>query len=274
MGNVQRLITIGCIVIGLLVLVGTVSAFFSPTIQAVLTVPSTHKLTPGSGSMNAITTVAVRTQPAPKMTMTALSPSPAMLLAQDTFQRGDQNLWGTASDGQRWGANANNLQSFSVAGQMGMIANGPGAFDATLGPCVGDADVVFSGSLNLFSPGAPDAPNIGSILRWSDTNNWYKAYIDGSQFILIKKVAGKVTLLNAIPFPAQNGQAYTLRFRSVGTMLMAKAWLTGQAEPANWMVTANDTALSSGFGGLRIVLQKGSVARITMFMEMAAGMNP
>ena len=29
------------------------------------------------------------------------------LLAQDTFQRANQTFWGTASDGQRWGGDAN-----------------------------------------------------------------------------------------------------------------------------------------------------------------------
>jgi len=268
MNNLQRIITVGCIVIGLFMLVGTVSAFFSPDIQAALTVPAAVRQTPTAAVMPA----ASPSRPtSPKMTMTTLVPSPTMaattILAQDTFRRGNQSLWGTASDGQRWGTNANSAQNFSIAGQTGIIANGPGAFDATLGPRVSDADVVFSGSLNLFSPASADAPNMGAILRWSDTNNWYKAYIDGAQLILLKKVAGKVTLLNSVPFPAQNGQSYSLRFRISGSMLMARAWPTGQAEPAAWLVMAQDIALTSGFGGLRVVLQSGSIARISSFTE-------
>jgi hypothetical protein len=198
-------------------------------------------------------------------------PSPtaltAALLAQDTFQRTNQRFWGTASDGQTWGGNASSSASFAIAGQAGFIGNGQGVFDATLGPRDADADVVFSGSLSLFGNGAS---NIGSVLRWTDTNNWYKAYLDGAQLILLKKVAGKLTRLNTTPFPAQSGKEYTLRFRVIGSMLAAKVWLTGQAEPASWMVTANDTSLASGFGGLRVFIENGTVARFTIFREMVA----
>src|SRR5579859_6376657 len=189
------------------------------------------------------------------------------LLAQDNFQRNDQRFWGTASNGQIWGGNANSSPAFTVAGQTGTIANGAGIFDATLGPRTTDAEVVFTGSLSLFGEGNS---NIGSVLRWTDSNNWYKAYLDGTQLILLKRVAGTMTRLNAANFPALNGKEYTLRFRVVGSMLWARAWLTGQPEPAAWLTTANDTALPSGFAGLRVVIQNGVLVRIHMFTEMAA----
>ncbi len=276
MRNVQRLITIGCVLIGLLVLVGTVSAFFSPAIQAALTVPPSRTNMPASGVTHGAIPTAASTKPPLTITMTASSPSPTMvpamnLLAQDTFQRNDQQFWGTASDGQAWGGDAKTLKNFSITGHMGVVVGGQGVFDATLGPRVTDADVVFSGSLSLFGNGTS---NIGSVLRWTDANNWYKAYIDGTQLILLKKVTGTVTRLNAVAFTAQNGIAYTLRIRIVGTMLSAKAWLVGQAEPATWMVIATDAALPSGFGGLRLVVQNGAVAKITMFTEMLVPKNP
>ena len=193
------------------------------------------------------------------------------LLAQDTFQRNDQQSWGTASDGQTWVGDAKTLKNFSITGQAGLVMGGQGIFDTTLGPRVTDADVAFSGSLSLFGNGTS---NIGSVLRWMDANNWYKAYIDGTQLILLKKVAGTVTRLNAVAFIAQNGIAYTVRFRIAGTMLSAKAWPANQAEPATWMVMATDAALPSGFGGLRLVVQNGAVAKITMFTEMLVTKNP
>ncbi len=260
MQNIHRLLTMGCVLIGLMVLVSTISAFFSPSLQAALTVPTKP------GAVQNITT-----QPPMNGTTPVILPSPTAMsttvLAQDTFQRGDQRFWGTASDGQTWSANANNSPAFTIAGQAGIIANGPGIFDATLGPRTIDAEVAFSGSLSLFGEGSS---NIGSVLRWTDTNNWYKAFLDGTQLILLKRVAGTMTRLNAANFPAQNGKEYTLRFRVVGSMLFARAWLTGQPEPATWIVTANDTALPSGFAGLRVVIQNGVVARIRVFTETAA----
>ena len=262
MKSIHRLLTIGCVLVGLMVLVSTISAFFSPSIQAALMVPTT----PGSRPNTAITT-----QPTTHTSKMISLPSPtaitAALLAQDTFQRTNQRFWGTASDGQTWGGNANSSANFAVAGQAGLIGNGRGVFEATLGPRATDAEVVFSGSLSLFGNGAS---NIGSVLRWMDTNNWYKAYLDGAQLILLKKVAGELTRLNTTPFLAQSGKEYTLRFRIIGTALAAKVWPTGQAEPVTWMVMANDTSLSSGFGGLRVFIQDAAVVRITTFTEMIA----
>jgi len=264
MTSIHRLLTVGCVLVGLMVLVSTISAFFSPSIQAALMIPAT----PGNRSN---TNTALTTQPTMNAPKTGSMPSPtamtASVLAQDTFQRNNQRLWGTASDGQTWGGNANSSQSFAIDGQTGFVGNVQGVFDATLGPRTTDADVTFSGSLTFFGNGSS---NIGSVLRWMDTNNWYKAYLDGTQLILLKKVAGNLTRLNVAVFPTQSNKEYTLRFRVVGSMLMAKAWLTDQAEPSKWMVTANDTSLTAGFGGLRVVVQKGVVARIHMFTEMVA----
>ncbi|TMC59883.1 MAG: hypothetical protein E6J21_11485 [Chloroflexota bacterium] len=264
MTSIHRLLTVGCVLVGLMVLVSTISAFFSPSIQAALMIPAT----PGNRSN---TNTALTTQPTMNAPKTGSMPSPtamtASVLAQDTFQRNNQRLWGTASDGQTWGGNANSSQSFAIDGQTGFVGNVQGVFDAILGPRTTDADVTFSGSLTFFGNGSS---NIGSLLRWMDTNNWYKAYLDGTQLILLKKVAGNLTRLNVVVFPTQSNKEYTLRFRVVGSMLMAKAWLTDQAEPSNWMVTANDTSLTAGFGGLRVVVQKGVVARIHMFTEMVA----
>ena len=264
MTSIHRLLTVGCVLVGLMVLVSTISAFFSPSIQAALMIPAT----PGNRSN---TNTALTTQPTMNAPKTGSMPSStamtASVLAQDTFQRNNQRLWGTASDGQTWGGNANSSQSFAIDGQTGFVGNVQGVFDAILGPRTTDADVTFSGSLTFFGNGSS---NIGSLLRWMDTNNWYKAYLDGTQLILLKKVAGNLTRLNVVVFPTQSNKEYTLRFRVVGSMLMAKAWLTDQAEPSKWMVTANDTSLTAGFGGLRVVVQKGVVARIHMFTEMVA----
>jgi len=270
MSRLQRVIATACVLVGLLVLIGLVSAFFEPGIQAALTAQRPAPTsTPGNAAMlsqqqqpTAAPTVAhAQPAPSPTMTMTALS-----VLAQDTFQRADQRFWGTASDGLRWGADANSSPSFAIAGHRGVIANGQSAFEATLGPQVSDADVVFSGVVSRYGPGTS---NMGALLRWSDANDWYKAYIDGAQLVLLKEVAGKITVLDNVAFPAQSGTAYTLRFRAVGPMLMAKVWQAGQTEPAAWMVSVTDTALTTGFGGVRVVILDGATAYITMFQETA-----
>jgi hypothetical protein len=277
MRNLQRVVTIGCVCIGLLVLVGTVSALFSPGLQAALTVPLNRRTSLTLGAKNTMNPGAGSTPIIQAIATTGMIPLPTqatmmstIFLAQDTFQRMDQRFWGKASDGQTWQGNANSLQNFTIAGRMGLVSHGQGAFEAILGPRVGDATVMCSGTMSLFSNGAT---NMGLVLRWVDSNNWYKAYIDGNQLVLLKRVAGVTTVLKAITFPALSGKSYTLRFRAVGSMLAAKVWPTGQAEPAMWMVTVTDTALSSGFGGLRLLLQSNVVIQMTLFTEQAVAKN-
>ncbi len=279
MRNVYRLVTIGSILVGVLMVLGVVSAFFNPSIQAALTLATTRTIPPVVHPTQPTTAPAQVVIPSPVMTQSAvtatatatasvtMTASPQMtmnIVAQDTFQRNDQRFWGTASNGQPWGGLANSSPSFSIMGHMGVLSNGAGAFDATLGMRTTDADIVFSGSVSQLG-----VSNMGAVLRWTDANNWYKAYIDGTQCFLIKRVAGTITVVASVPFAARSGTAYSMRFRVVGSTLAARVWITGQAEPATWLVMAKDTSLQTGFGGLRLVVQNGVVAKIMAFTEMA-----
>lgn len=111
--------------------------------------------------------------------------------------------------------------------------------------------------------------NLGSVLRWADTNNWYKAYISGTSLVVQKKISGATTVLGSVSFTATVGTSYTLRFRVVGTTLYAKVWKTGASEPTSWMVTVTDTSLSSGFCGLRMLAQNDASATYTSFQATA-----
>jgi hypothetical protein len=102
------------------------------------------------------------------------------------------------------------------------------------------------------------------VLRWTDGNNWYKAYIDGQNLVLQKKVAGTTTVVGTVPFAAAAGTAYTIHFRVVGSTLTANVWAASGPEPSGWMITVTDTSLTSGYCGLRILTQSGT-ATITAF---------
>ena len=183
------------------------------------------------------------------------------MIAEDTFQRPNQAYWGTASDGQVWGGDANSSGAFSILGNAGVIANGSTNYSAVLGPTAADAQVLFSGSMSKYSN-----TNLGAVLRFTDGNNWYKAYIDGNKLVLQKKVSGNLKILATAPFSASGGTSYTLRFQVVGTTLSAKVWASGGSEPAGWMVTATDGSLSSGYCGIRALVQGGGVsAKYTSF---------
>ncbi|MFL5626402.1 MAG: serine/threonine protein kinase [Ktedonobacteraceae bacterium] len=187
------------------------------------------------------------------------------LVAEDTFKRPNQTFWGRAADGHFWGGHANKLDDFSIFGGMGQIhrtAKGNSFYTAVLGKAHADAEVKATASLDNFNPA-----HIGVILRYTDDNNYYKVFIDGSAFTMIKKVAGHNTTLQSIPFTAQENTLYTVRFQVMGTTLSAKAWQTADTEPGHWMMTATDDTVQSGLGGLRPQLTRNVTLQVSMFQE-------
>lgn len=189
------------------------------------------------------------------------------VIGLDTFARANQTLWGTASEGLLWTGDANTLPNFSIVNNTAQIAIGSssaaGVYNALLGGPVSDAQVLFSGSMNRFSDSS-----LGSTLRWNDTNNWYKASIDGNSLVIQKNVNGVVAYLAAFPFVASTNTSYTIRFQIVGKNLSAKVWPTARSEPSGWMVTATDSSFSSGLCGLRIQVFGGAKATITSFWAL------
>ena len=179
------------------------------------------------------------------------------LLVLDTFQRSNQAEWGTASDGHAWRSDASTNPAFSIVNNTGQIA-GTGAFNALIGPVVQSAEVVFTASISTFSNS-----NIGSTLHWVDNNNWYKAYLDGNNLQIQRKLNGTLSVIATVPFAASPNTAYTLRFRMVNSTLYAKAWAANQQEPAAWQITLSDNSLQVGSCGLRMVLLNGAVETVT-----------
>ena len=187
--------------------------------------------------------------------------APGTTLGTDTFQRANQSHWGTASGGQTWGADANNQSVFSISGNTGHVSNtGATSYSAVLGSSTSDAEVSATGSLSSFS-----SSNFGDVLRWTDGNNWYKGYIDGSNLTIQKRVNGTSTTLITRPLSATAGTSYTIHFRVVGSTLTANAWASSGSEPAGWMATASDSTFTSGFSGMRFLTQAGT-ATVTSFL--------
>ena len=203
--------------------------------------------------------------PVPSSTSTSTStPTPGTIIAQDTFHRLNQTHWGTASDGHTWGGDANRVSAFSIVNNTGRVSNSTTSYSAILGPVAKNAEVVFTGSMSSYSDN-----NLGAVLRWTNGNNWYKAYITGASLVVQKRVNGATTILKSVSFTATRGTSYTLRFRVVGTTLYARAWQTGTTEPTNWLIMVTDTSFSSGFCGLRMQVASGVTASYTSFLATA-----
>ncbi len=221
---------------------------------------SSPTATPTSTATPTATTTVTAT-PTPTGTPTPGTPT---TLGQDTFQRANQALWGKASDGQTWNGDANTQSVFSISGNTGHVSNTSTSYSAVLGTSATDAEVFVNGSMSNFTNN-----NFGALLRWTDNNNWYKAYIDGKNLVLQKKVNGTTTTIKTIPFAAQSVASYTIDFRIVGSTLSANVWPSGSTEPTGRMATVNDTSLTSGYCGMRFLAQ-GATTTITSFLAQTA----
>ncbi len=202
-------------------------------------------------------------------TTSTTAPGAGSALATDTFQRPNQAFWGTASDGQTWGGDANTSTAFSISGNTGKVTNAGTSINAVLGPSTGDADVRMTGSLSAFGSNA----NIGPVARWTDGNNWYKAFTDGAGLVIQKKVGGVLTNIANTPFPATAGTLYTIELSVVGATLKASIWPASATPPANWMLTVNDTSLTSGRTGMRLYTLAGT-ATVASFQSGVPSTQP
>ena len=266
-------VRIGLIALGLILLLDILTARFSAQVQSALTLPQAvfnnsglqvpaMKTAATTGASSTGKTAAATPVVTTNATTTTSLPS-ANVLVRDTFQRPDQQFWGVASDGQSWAGDAVKAPAFAIVNHTGQVTGaGSAIYDSVLGKPVADSEALFSGSVSHFA-----AANMGALLRWTDGNNLYKVFIDGTNLIALKKVNGVVSSLQSVPFAAQDGISYSIRARVMGTSIMARVWQTGQAEPPNWMLIASDNSLTSGYDGLRLIAQTGITITITSFVE-------
>jgi serine/threonine protein kinase len=209
-----------------------------------------------------------------KKTTTASQTTPTIrgLLAQDVFHRPDQLLWGIASDGNRWSGDANKSNDFSIFNQRGKVhrtANGRSLYTAVLGTSKADAEVLVTAMLDSFNNS-----HIGAMLRYRDDNHYYKVILDGMSLHFLKRIDPQhaPTIGQSISFSSRPQTLYSVRFRVIGTSLQAKAWQANTAEPANWLITAddNDTTYPTGFSGLRPQLDQNVTLNVTLFQQTLA----
>ena len=123
-----------------------------------------------------------------------------------------------------------------------------------------NVDITVSGSINQFGTDV----NLGVVLRWTDPNNWYKAFIDGNQLGILRSVNGQKQIIAHMNVTTSAGTEQTIRFRSVGAMLFAKAWPGGTTEPQKWLVITDNTFTTGQFG-IRVSEQPATVILITSF---------
>jgi hypothetical protein len=189
------------------------------------------------------------------------------VIAQDTFFRPNQPLWGTASDSQVWGDDANTAAPpFAIASHTGFLTMGAAGmtYSATLGPSSDDEDVLVLGNMDT----TDESCNWGPVARFADANNYYKAYLDGVYFVLQKQLAGTKTVLAQVGHPILPSTYYNIRLQALGSTIRARVWANGLGEPATWDVMATDTDLSSGRTGIRALIPSSSQIHFKSFLAL------
>jgi hypothetical protein len=225
--------------------------------------PTDIVATPTQGNEPSITPTDIPTltptnTPTPTSTLT---PTPASnIVGEDTFVRPNQSFWGKASDGHIWSGDAASNSVFSISSNTGKVAGNGNSYTGLLGTSVGNVEVFFKGQMNSFSNG-----NIGSVLHYQDINHWYKAYIDGKALIIQKRNGSTYTTLASKSFSASTNKLYSVRFRIIGNTLSAKVWASSSTEPTSWTITANDSSYTSGYCGVRMLVNGGKTANYTAF---------
>jgi hypothetical protein len=200
----------------------------------------------------------------------AQTPSPTastwVALAQDTFHRPDQALWGDASSGEAWGADANAASAFAIVNGTGRITNqrGKHLYAAIIGPQMSNVDIACT-----FSVQDADHANVGVTLHWHNAAHWVRATLNGTFLIISQMGNGHLSRLAESPFALQNGVAVTLRFRAEQGVLEASAWTAGGPAPTTWMLMLRDPALAedTGSGGIIAALHGSNMLTVTSFLE-------
>ncbi len=191
--------------------------------------------------------------------------SAPVLIGQDDFHRANQTYWGVASDGQSWTGQAATASVFSIAANRGAITNtGTTSYRGMLGAKVRNEEVEATALTSQF-----DGTNInfGVTVRVVDSNNFYKAYLDGSTFWMQKTLSGTNFQVASVPFSASVGIPYTFRMQAVGSSISAKVWDASQSEPPDWTLAISDSSLvTNGQCGVRALVPSPAVVLYTSFV--------
>jgi len=167
-------------------------------------------------------------------------------LARDDFERTTASGWGPADLGGTW--TTPSAGSLSTAGGTGLIrlAAGAGPY-AQLATGSRDADLQLTFAVDK----APAASSlfVRAVPRGTVTDGYFaKVYAPagGKMVLYLVRVQGNVqTTLKTfvLPEPLTAGKRWTVRTQAVGsgpTLVRARVWADGSAEPSTWQVSTTD----------------------------------
>jgi hypothetical protein len=192
-----------------------------------------------------------------------IDPAGASLdVVTDTFDRTVANDWGTSTSGQVWTASGGSASDYNVANGFGTIF--PASAGTSREVTIGSVATTDQQNDTLFvaqQVATGDAYNVHLWARRFDSNNYYRleAILNTSgtiNFDFQKIVAGVGTSLGSgssiLTYAA--GHVIGMRIEAIGTQLRGKIWnATLTSEPTAWNITVNDSSITAGRQGIRVV---------------------
>jgi hypothetical protein len=168
---------------------------------------------------------------------------------QDTFTRGNQSGWGTASGGSTYTFNGTTQSAVaSIVSNQGKVTNTGANTIIWLGSTTCKDGIISVRQLIDHVGGAS-----GVVFRSTASNTYYKADLhNGNTLEICKLVSGTETILaSSTSFTYGTSDEVWIKLRVQGTSLAAKVWLDGNSEP-DWTIYATDSTITAvGNFGLR-----------------------
>ncbi|WP_147427309.1 hypothetical protein [Micromonospora globbae] len=173
--------------------------------------------------------------------------------------------WGTTPTGETWTTAVGSAANMSVSGGFGRHSlPGNDQPQACILPLVlSDFELLAPVRVPVMPAGAQ---LLGQLLaRWANVNSHYRVeagfFPTGVMDLrIVRIVGGSRTIIGAaagaLTFAAN--QSVWVRVRFEGSLLRAKAWLSGSAEPSPWQVSVTDTTYTSGRVGAYSVAAGGN----------------
>lgn len=171
----------------------------------------------------------------------------------DTFVRSASSGWGSADSGQAYTISGGVSSDYSVGSGYGehlltTIANRDSILSSV---SLQDLDATFDVQCSQTPTGARIEGQFH--VRRADSSNYYTVLIwfntTGNIDLLVsKRVAGTISTIvssTSVITGFSPTAFYRVRFRVVGTSLLAKIWLSTNPEPATWTLSTTDSALTA-----------------------------
>lgn len=195
----------------------------------------------------------------------------------DLFARTTASGWGTATSGSAWSVQAGTSAIYSTAA-AGVATAAPAVVGTSyiITNTYSPANTTITTKVTMPAVASTNATKIFLIGRFADTSNFYSALFsfdtDGRIGVGWEKwVAGVNSTIGTTTYGGATyaaNRAIWIKAQMYNTVLQAKVWADGDAEPEEWISVAIDSSLTAaGQVGMRFLLGTGNTTPTSISVE-------